>query len=69
MVGGFDGRAGIPDDVEGAERIEPVLGEKMAAQGIDPAEKMASIALVAAAVSYERPDLREHSTHAKPAHP
>jgi class 3 adenylate cyclase len=37
--------------------IEPVVAEKLAAQGVDSTEQMASVHLVAAAVEEERPDL------------
>jgi predicted ATPase/class 3 adenylate cyclase len=37
--------------------IEPIVAQKLAAQGVDSVEVMASIHLVAAAVEHERPDL------------
>ena len=45
----------------GANWIEPVLAAKLAAQGVDPTETLASVDLVAASVGLERPDLAPHA--------
>ncbi len=46
----------------GSAWIEPVVADKLAAQGVGGTAVTASIDLVAAAVSMERPDLRPHAS-------
>jgi len=46
----------------GTAWIEPLVAEKLAAQGVDSSEVMASVHLVAAAVEEERPDLASHTS-------